>query len=614
MNHTPTPTTLLTPYLDAQVITPLDYRFALTLARLLPDSPPPAVVLGAAAASAALTRGDICLELSRASTLLVPTDETARLDPALTWPEPLAWRTALLSSPLVSDGTRLTPLVLDGDRLYLHRYYDYQRRLARALTARRLTTFPVDEARLKTTLDRLFSNSTGHTADPAQRAAAEAAVRRGLTIISGGPGTGKTSTVVRILGALLDLQPDLRALLVAPTGKAATRLSASIREQRDSLGLPATTLAKIPETAATVQRRLGFQPQNPTRFAHDATHPLPADIVVLDEASMVDLALMTKLVEAVPPHARLILLGDKDQLASVAAGHVLGDIAEIAAPGEPLEKTFAQLTYSHRFAKAGGIGRLADAIKAGDPDAVVDLLRGGLPNVTWLEPTKEPHAYRPAGYDRLERLAVDGLAPLYDHLGSPAEALMAMPRFQILCAHRRGRWGAEALNDQIHRWLLKHQVLPTDDEWHPGRPVIVLVNDPAQDLYNGDTGVTLLDPDGTLRVHFPTLAVANQILATRALSLAQLPRHAPLYAMTIHKAQGSGFDHVVAVLPPEPSPVTTRELLYTAVTRAKERVTLLATEQVLRHATTTRVQRASGLPDALRLAANPSGLANTTRM
>lgn len=583
---------LLEPFMKSSVISALDYRFALTMARLSTAPPSDEVVLGAAAASASLTRGDICLELSRAKDLLVPTDEAARLDPALTWPEATRWRDALASSPLVSLGDEVRPLVLDGERLYLHRYYDYQRRLARGLMARRDLSFTVDEARLSTTLDRLEASQ--HK-DATQRTAAETAVRRGLTIISGGPGTGKTSTVVRILGALIDQQRDLRAVLVAPTGKAATRLAASIREQREKL--PPELAEKIPEDAATIHRRLGFRPQNPTRFTHDADNPLAADVVVLDEASMVDLALMTKLVEAVPPHARLIMLGDKDQLASVAAGHVLGDIAAIAAPGEPLEHAFAQLTFSHRFDKAGGVGQLAEAIKAGDPDEVVSRLRSGLSGLTWVETSEKPRSY-----DALEDVVVHGLSPLFTQLGSPESALTALPAFQVLTAHRRGRYGAEAFNPLIERWLIKRQILPTGFDHPPGRPIIVLVNDASQDLYNGDTGITLHDVDGTTRVHFPVAAAGSEVTASRSLSLAQLPSHAPLYAMTIHKAQGSGFGHVVCVLPPVPSPVTTRELLYTAVTRARERVTLFASEAVIRHSVSTRVQRGSGLPDALRAA------------
>ena len=577
---------LLAPFLAAKVLSPLDYRFALALARVAPEPPADAVVLGAAAASAALTRGDICLELARADELLAPIDEEAAVETRPAWPALDAWRAALSASPLVSDGNVRAPLVLDGDRLYLHRYFDYQRRLARALSERRGAVLAVDDARLAATLERLFASADP---DPAQRIAAETAVRRGLTIISGGPGTGKTSTVVRILGALLEADPNLRAVLVAPTGKAATRLSESIRSQRAALDLPPALAARIPEAASTIHRSLGYRPQSPTRFAHDAEHPLAADVVVVDEASMVDLAIMTKLVEAVPRHARLIFLGDKDQLASVAAGHVLGDIAEAAEPGGPLADCFALLTRSHRFSETGGIGALARAIKAGDEDAVVATLSARHPEIAWEDNDEA----------RLRELTVSGLAPLSRRFATPKAALDALPAFQVLCAHRRGRWGAERFASEIRLWLVEAGQLTSHDEWYPGRPVIVLVNDHAQDLWNGDTGLVLRDPDGLLRVHFPRSGeVPGE--ATRALSIAQLPTHAAFYATTIHKAQGSGFDHVVAVLPPDPSPVVTRELLYTAVTRARKKVTLMASEEVIRHAVRTRVQRASGLGAALR--------------
>ncbi|MBL8787331.1 MAG: exodeoxyribonuclease V subunit alpha [Deltaproteobacteria bacterium] len=583
---------LLTPLFDQKVLSPLDYRFALTLGRLAPEPPSDEVILGAAAASAALTRGDICLELSRAQTLLIPVEEDASLSVRLTFPEPALWKRALEASPLVSDGSVRAPLVLQGDRLYLHRYFDYQQRLARALLARKAKAFELDPVRLGERLDRLFASASP---DPSQRHAAEIAVRRGLSIISGGPGTGKTSTVVRILGALLEDNPELRAVLVAPTGKAAARLAESIRTQRASLDLAPAIAAKIPEEASTIHRRLGYRFLSPTRFTHDAKNPLPADVVILDEASMVDLATMTKLVEAVPPRARLIMLGDKDQLASVAAGHVLGDIAEAAGPERPLAESFALLTRSHRFSAESGIGALARAIQAGRADEVLAILAAGSADVTW-------HDHDEA---TLERIAVEGLAPLSAPatLASPRLALDALPAFQILCAHRRGRWGAERIADEVTRWLAVHGKVPRGELWYPGRPVIVVVNDHAQNLWNGDTGVTLRDADGVLRVHFPRPSDDPTGAPSRALSIAQLPSHQPYYAATIHKAQGSGFRHVVAVLPAEPSPVVTRELLYTAVTRAQSKVTLFAPEAVIRHAVTTRVERASGLGAALSRAA-----------
>ncbi|MCC6623392.1 MAG: exodeoxyribonuclease V subunit alpha [Deltaproteobacteria bacterium] len=606
----------LQPFVQAHVFGPLNARFAEAMARLVPDTPP-LVIVGAAAASAALSRGDICLELGRARDTLRPLDEGARLDVSgLPWPEPEAWRAALAASPLVTvvEGAagRLaqpTPLVLEGQRLYLHRYWDYQRRLAATLLARRERTFPIDRAALAASLDRLF----GAAPDPDQRRAAELAVERGLAIISGGPGTGNTSTVVRILAALLEQEPTLSATLVAPTGKAAARLAQSIREQRAALPLAPDLKERLPEDAATIHRRLDTRMDQPTRFRHDAENPLPADVVVLDEASMVDLALMTKLLEAVRPEARLILLGDKDQLASVAAGHVLGDIAQAAGPRGALASSFSLLRTSHRFVAGSGIDALARAIQAGASDEVLALCRTGGEGIQRLDPDE----------DALRRLALAGWIETTGRvLGAraPEDALAALGRFQILCAHRRGRWGSERLTVDVAGWLAEAGAIQRYKEWYPGRPVIVTVNDAALGLFNGDVGLTLAEPEGlgpdgaargpderALRVYFervtPTGPGAgtgvDAAARTRALAPSQLPTFDPFYATTVHKAQGSGFDEVVVVLPPEPSPVLTRELLYTAVTRARRAVTLVASEAVLVHTVKTRVERASGLGAAL---------------
>ena len=582
----------LAPFEAAQVFSPLNLRFAEALERIARTSfgvaTPPAVMIGAAAVSAALSRGDICLELGRAPLTLKPTDEAAALDTGpLPWPEPAEWRAALARSPLVGPpvvSERPRPLVLDGERLYLHRYWDYQRRLTDALLARRERILTIDEDRLQASLEKLF----GDRHDPDQRRAAELAARRGLAIISGGPGTGKTSTVVRILAALLEQDASLSVALVAPTGKAAMRLSGSIREQRAALPLSAELLERLPDEASTIHRRLEWRPEARTRFRHDADNPLPADLVVLDEASMVDLALMTKLVESVKPDARLILIGDKDQLASVAAGHVLGDIADAAAPGGPLAEAFALLGTSHRFVPA--IGALAQAIQRGDPDEVLALLRMDDAAVRWLQPDDET----------LRQLALAGWSGLARavHAQPPSESLKLLERFQILCAHRRGRWGSETLTQHIAGWLVEANEIPPHREWFIGRPVIVTVNDAALGLFNGDVGIACEDLDGVLRVHFPS-TVGSGGGSTRALAPSQLPTYDPFYATTVHKAQGSGFDEVVVVLPQEPSPVLTRELLYTAVTRARKRVTLVANEAVLRHAVKARVERASGLRMAL---------------
>ncbi|TNF35230.1 MAG: exodeoxyribonuclease V subunit alpha, partial [Deltaproteobacteria bacterium] len=424
-----------------------------------------------------------------------------------------------------------------------------------------------------------------------QREAARRAVERRLAIITGGPGTGKTSTVVRVLAALLDQAPELRVQLLAPTGKAAVRMSEAIREakeDRERLDVSDAVRALIPEDASTIHRALGYQPGSPTRFFHGEDYPLLADVVVVDEASMVDLSLMTKLVLAVRPDARLVLLGDKDQLASVEAGYVLGELCRSVA----LSPSRVELVESHRFDGEGGIGALARAINGGDGDAAVAILRDARQaEVTLVEPAPGIGGLEA----QLRELILPPLRARVRASRDPAGALAALGRFQVLAAHRRGRFGAATLNQVIERWLAAAGEIALHDVAYAGRPIVVTVNDRGLQLFNGDTGVILPDGEGMLRAYLPDTRDGG----IRSLTPAQLPPHETFYATTVHKGQGSGYDEVVVILPSEPSPVVTRELLYTAVTRARRAVTLVGSEEVIRHAVASRIVRASGLADVL---------------
>ena len=584
-------------------LSPLDRRFAETLGRLDPAAGP-WVLLAAAAASRALHHGDSCLDLARAERQLRPRElaiASASLPPLL--PED-TWAALLLASPLVSrEGVTPAPLVLTraadgGHRLYLWRYFDYQRRFARQIRLRRPQRIPIPRPALDALLDPLFPRPEADDDAPPdlQRAAAGLALTRTLTVIAGGPGTGKTTTVLRILAALLaSPDPGRRPgaiALAAPTGKAAARLSESIRDGLDALPVAPSVRARIPTRAVTLHsllwRSMGHAPGAGGARLDHAT--IPADLLVIDEASMVDLALMTRVVEALRPEARLILLGDKDQLASVEAGRVLVDLVHAADADGPLADNVVELTRTHRF--GASIGSFAEAIRRGDVEAALACLEGpdASDALSWRELT--PGA--------LVDFAVDAWAPFFDALDSPEAALDALGAFQLLTAHRRGPYGAQTLAAAIRQRLAEREVIPLGtawDTWFHGRAVLITENDHALGLANGDVGVVLCAPDGTRRAHFPRADVTGtrDEGRTRSLGLGQLPDHEAWWAATTHKAQGSGFDHVAIALPPEPTPLCTRELLYTAVTRARHRVTLLTSRETLIHAIRTPTERATGL-------------------
>ncbi len=516
----------------------LDVRFAQALGRLagVDDE---RVLVAAALANRAPRAGHVGIALAEAQALLAAEleGEVPELWDADAWAEAVAGCEALVTGP---EGRG--PLVWWGGALYLQRWWDYQRRLAVAVRARLGVVGAVDAA----VLEELFG------ADPRvalQRRAAELAARGRIALIVGGPGTGKTAVVRKVL----DLLGPGRRVLVAPTGKAASRLS-------ESLG---------GDEASTIHKALGLVPGRPEP-RRNAERPLDADVVVVDEASMVDLPLMTKLVEAVPPTARLILLGDPDQLASVEAGAVLGDLCRVAEEDPELGEVHVRLTHTWRYAPDSGIGRLAEAIRRGQVDEAVAVLEGS-PDLQW-------HADPPSGTG-LVRLLEDALASGYGAVRAapdPAAALAALRGFRVLCAHRRGPTGVQGVHAVAER-------LFRDDG---PVPLMITRNDAGLGVHNGDVGVRVGDrlwlDDG------------------RALPPALLPEHEVVWATTVHKSQGSEYDHVWVMLPDRPSPLLTRELLYTAVTRARSRVTVVGRRELLVQAVSTVTRRMSGLASLLR--------------
>jgi exodeoxyribonuclease V alpha subunit len=621
----------------------IDLHVAAALARIGRDDDPD-VALAAALASRAPRHGHICAELDRPpDDLRGEGADTAAAH--VEWPALASWLATLSRSPLVrrpGDGRNDTPLVLDGARLYLDRYWRYQARLLEAVRARASARVDgVDEALLRDGLDRLFPPAPGAAGVDRQRLAALMAVLRRLTVISGGPGTGKTTTVKKILALLLeqhdraaapDDQRPLRIELAAPTAKAAARIAESFGEGLDQL---ATThavkeriLAVVPKT---LHRLLGAGRSGPTDFRYGRHRPLPADIVVVDESSMVDFVLMTRLVEAVPAHARLVLLGDKDQLASVEAGSVLGDIcggaghrprfsatfahhaapfvgaslaghAEIV-PDEGVWDALVHLDKVHRFGEASGIRAVARAINAGDAGDTLAFLRGTAtaeagPGAAYADVAL--HEVGATGHLPDPSLAemVDGYLPLVDAVlaGDRAAALAALSTFRVLCAHRRGPLGVEGVVHAVEQGLERARPgFRTDHPWYLGRPVLVRENDYSVGLFNGDAGIVLPHPETGARA----VAFAQPSGEVRYVEPARLPPHVTVFATTVHQGQGSQFRHVVLVLPPRPSPILTRELVYTGVTRASRRATVVAVPDVLRAAVVRRVRRASGLPGLL---------------
>lgn len=583
----------------------------------------------AAALSRATSDGHVCVSRQQ-----LAEDAAIGVDSA-------ALRAALVASGVAGtpEDAAAMPMVLDDEgRLYLHRYFDYERRLAarlvRATAGALAAPFEVDtEARqLLDTLFRSNEAALGGGVDW-QKVAAALALRSRLTVISGGPGTGKTTTVVNLLACLVAQQPDCRIALAAPTGKAAARMSEALRQR--AVHLPEALRARLPTESSTVHRLLGVTPAA-GGFVHHAGRPLAIDVLVVDEASMLDLALATRLLEAVPDTARIILLGDKDQLSAVESGAVFAELSadpgltpagrdalaalcgvptgRLEAPqptrASPLQDAVVWFTQNFRFASDSGIGRLASDINgARAAEAVTALKRGTDDSVRWLD-----DGGAQPGDAALARMVEGHAAYLEAVLQHPADGARisaAFGRFSVLCAVREGPRGMLALNEHMSRhareWLAPRQpamqgAAASDwrSPWYLGRPVMVLRNDPVLKLFNGDIGITLRHENGTLMVAF-----ASATGGLRWVAPVRLPEHQTAFAMTVHKAQGSEFDEVLVMLPQQRSPVLTRELLYTAVTRARQRVTLVASEPVLVAAMQSPTRRHSGLLARLRDAMAP---------
>lgn len=639
-------------WVSAGWLRPLDHAFAAFLAEQQPNTSP-TVILAAALTSYQLSHGHVCLDL--ALTLQQPAFSLSlnhHFQQQPWFPTQLLkqitlddWKQSIENSPLVSTGELQAPLVWHNGRLYLWRFWYYERLLTAHIKQRLTTVLPLPED-LPDRLNRLFKDNQD-TPDW-QKIACAIASRTAFSIITGGPGTGKTTTVIRLLALLqtpaVEAGKPLNIQLAAPTGKAAARLSESIGMQVASLAIDETVRAYIPTTVSTLHRLLGSRPDT-RHFKHNKTNPLALDILIIDEASMIDLELFAHLLEALPTKARLILLGDKDQLASVEAGAVLGDLCRHAEQGfyspetlawlkqsthedlstlpltrgdnqkQPLAQQTVMLRHSRRFASDSGIGQLAKYVNAGNTQQTRQLLQTPSDDLGHLVLNQlndkafeqfilqgsQPHD----GYQHylalLKAQRPNNTTPVYD----PAwkqwanQVLKAFNQFQVLAVLREGQWGVNGLNKRIAYHLYLQQHISHFEGWYEGRPVLMTHNDYALGLMNGDVGITLAFPvenapeQTVLKIVFPYNDGTDNL---REVLPSRLSSAETVFAMTVHKSQGSEFSHTALILPDQLNPVLSRELLYTAITRARHRFTLIENQaRVLDETIKRQTIRLSGL-------------------
>jgi exodeoxyribonuclease V alpha subunit len=542
----------------------------------------------------ALRSGSVCVAVaSMEADVLASLEDDPPAD--LPWPNPTTWASAVEQSPLVTLGGEALgarPLRLVDGLLYLERSFEQQEIVRHGLLERARIAHAYDPGSLTEQASRLFPVTNPRTdGDDLPRRAAEQAVRSAVTVIAGGPGTGKTTTIARVL-ALISLQArrPIRVSLAAPSGKAAARLQEAVRGEVAKLDLPRPIQDRLASvTGTTLHTLLGAAPgRRPKRTAN---HPIPADVVVVDETSMVSLQKMAELIEAVRPDARLILVGDPDQLASIDAGAVLADITAAVDAGR-IGVPLVRLTRSWRY--DGAIQELAAALRVGDPDAIPDLLDPDDGSVRFL-PLDDSGLLSSADMAWLQNrvTAPSAVAVQAALSGDPGAAICALRRHRILCAHRSGLHSKDDWNRRLEQWLAKQVPgFEIDGDHYAGQPVMVTSNDPDLGIYNGDSGIVVASAQG--------LQVAlDQGAEPKLLVPALLEHLETVHAMTIHKAQGSQFDDVTVILPMPGSPLLTRQLLYTGVTRAKKQVTLVAHPLALREAVLRQALRASGLRSRL---------------
>jgi len=583
----------------------------------------PDLYLAAALVSRSTGNGDGCLDLDAVTQnpIIFGLNGENELKP----PKLSEWIETLIQSRAVGRPGDMRPLILDKkNRLYLYRYWDYEQRISAAIKERMDNDInKIDISILSKGLNRLFPENENDSFDWQKVAAVMAAMKR-FCVITGGPGTGKTFTMAKILALLLELSPGkmLHILLAAPTGKAAARIGESIKSAKKTLNCSDDILDAMPSESYTIHRMLKTIPGSPY-FYHNAENQLPADIVVVDEVSMMDLALTAKLFEAIKDDARIILVGDRDQLASVETGFVLADICdrehiemfstafcqrykEMTRQGMDVSQPSLQdrpglydhitvLQKSFRFADSGGIGECSRAVNQGKVDEALCHIKNSPGQISWKKLSG------PGDISRfLPATVIKGYAQ-YLNTADPLKALELFNQFKILCAVKFGATGVNEINRLTEETLIENSLIERPHSpafpWYRGRPVLITRNNYSLDLFNGDIGITLPAPElnsNDLYVYFA--GVSGQV---RRFHPHRLPQHETAYAMTVHKSQGSEFEAVLFIFPNQDYPVLTRELVYTGMTRARRHISIWGTEKIIERAISRRIERTSGLKDAL---------------
>jgi exodeoxyribonuclease V alpha subunit len=580
----------------------LDREFASFLSRLA-ESDSSHLALAAAMVSQVTRAGHVCLDLREPP--ILDTDPSP-LAPSLAVPSLDEWRSSLSQTSVVGRPGEFKPLILDPKgRLYLQRYWRYETIVAQGIIGRlnqeTASALPERTSELASILDRYFP--VAPNAEPnRQRFAVQTALTRRFTVISGGPGTGKTYTIAVLLAAFLEFYTSTapRIALTAPTGKAAVRLQEAVQAARGKIPAPPAVLDRMPVGASTLHRLLGAVPGT-SKLIYGPERPLPFDVVIVDEASMVDLALMAKLFAACPSATRVILVGDMNQLASVEAGAVLGDICDglrgngslAQANPSSLARSIVELRRNYRFREGDEIAALSNAINNGDAAAALQLLTSS-PSGALRLVTVPPGQLADQLAERM-RAAVTRHFQTIVTATDPAEALAHLSTFRVLCALRRGPTGSAAVNRCIEKLLTEHGLIVSPTPFYAGRPILILKNDYHLRLFNGDIGVVLPHPSRPeLRAWF-----LDADGRPRDFAIGRLPEHETVFAMTVHKSQGSEFQDVLLILPDQDSPVLSRELIYTGLTRARRSVEVWLEEKTFHLGLARQIRRTSGLADRL---------------